>query len=986
VKTRTPWFLALGLVVASGPVFAQGGAGSTGIIQGQVVDESGAVVPGVTVNATSPVLLVAQTSTTNAQGLYRFPGLPAGTYKLTFEAPGFRTIHRDGIRIGIGFTATVNPTLTVKQVQEEMTVVGESPTIDTTATRVQTNFDKNQLDSLPNARDMWSLLAETPAVSLNRFDVGGSTAGTQTTYIAYGNGGQNRPLIEGINTTEGTSAAGFYFDYGSFDEVIIGAAANSAEMPSGGVLTNFIGKSGGNQFRGEVYYEYENKDVQSKNISDDQLGRGFANIPKNVIQQLGLKRDEANTLLDYKNLNASVGGPIVKDKVWLWAGYLRQQNVTYQPASGAILDGTEFLTKLVNWTGKMSYQMTPRDKFIAYLQYGTKFQPFRTDAIVGGPQHLTKDSTLNQESPSWVGKVEYNRTFGNRGFLEVRAGEFGYNFALVGNSQDPRREDQTTLQVTGGGRDWQLDRRRKQVHGAFTFFVDNKLGGNHQFKVGGEVQHETGRTRWKSYYADNIVQLFNNNAALAVRLGLPVDSWNGLRNYGLFLNDTYTFRRLTLNLGARYDRYRVFLPEQDREASRFSPTARHFDALSNVKTFNHVAPRIGAIYDLTGDGKTVLKANFGRYYFNPGVNLADALNPNTSDQYTEYAWTDRNGDSLWQAGEEGAIRTQVGGIANVELDANLRNSYTNEFSAWAERELGGQVAVRAGFVWKMDRDGYFRFNNFQRTPSSYNVPITIVDPGADGTRGTGDDHNVSMLNLNPAVLSLTTVNRILNPEGFEANYKNIEVGVNKRFSNKWSMVGSFLYTWTDEFAAQYFGGGLFANGATQTIPSLFSGFGSPGFALSPNDDMHQEFTTWGFKVHGTWEPAWGLRVTPIYRIQQGYPYGRVFPASATSGAPGSAGVNYGTQNLLVEPLDSHRHDTVKQLDVRLEKKFKVTGRARLGLIFDVYNVFNANPELNIRHTTARLTISETGANIPAFATPVTILPPRIARISARFDW
>ncbi|PYQ00140.1 MAG: hypothetical protein DMF82_22905, partial [Acidobacteria bacterium] len=197
-------------VLCAGPAFAQGGAGSTGSIQGQVVDESGAIVPGVSVTATSPVLLVPQTTTSNGQGLYRFPGLPAGTYKLTFEMPGFRTVNRDGIRIGIGFTATVNPTLAVMQMQEEATVVGESPTIDTTATRVQTNFDKTQLDSLPNARDMWSLLSETPAVSLNRFDVGGSTAGTQTTYIAYGNGGQNRPLIEGINTTEGTSAAGFY--------------------------------------------------------------------------------------------------------------------------------------------------------------------------------------------------------------------------------------------------------------------------------------------------------------------------------------------------------------------------------------------------------------------------------------------------------------------------------------------------------------------------------------------------------------------------------------------------------------------------------------------------------------------------------------------------------------------------------------------------------------------------------------------------------
>jgi hypothetical protein len=120
-------------------------------------------------------------------------------------------------------------------------------------------------------------------------------------------------------------------------------------------------------------------------------------------------------------------------------------------------------------------------------------------------------------------------------------------------------------------------------------------------------------------------------------------------------------------------------------------------------------------------------------------------------------------------------------------------------------------------------------------------------------------------------------------------------------------------------------------------------------------------------------------------MQQGYPYGRVFTVGPTSGVNGP-GVNYGTQNLRAEPLTSHRQDTIRQLDLRAEKKFKITGRAHLGLIFDVYNVFNANPELNIRHTTARLTISETGANIPAFATPVTILPPRIARISARFDW
>jgi hypothetical protein len=987
VSSRIPWILVLLTLCGAAPALAQGGAGSTGSIQGQVADASGAVFPGVTVTATSPSLVGSQTVTTNAQGVYRFLGLPAGTYRLAFELAGFGTVVRDDIRIGIGFTATVDMSLSVKSMEEEVTVTGESPAIDTTATRVQTNFDKSQLDSLPNARDMWSLLAETPAITLNRFDVGGSTAGTQTTYTAYGNGGQNRPLIEGINTTEGTSASGFYFDYGSFDEVVIGAAANSAEMPSGGVLTNFVGKSGGNQLRGEVYYEYEHEGIQGRNITDDQLARGYANIPRNVIEQLGLERGDANTLLSYKNLNASLGGPIIKDKLWFWAGYLRQENVVYQPASGAILDGTEFLTQLENWTGKLTYQMTPKDRVIAYLQYGVKVQPYRTDAgAISGPQNLNAAATLNQDSPSWVGKVEYNRTFGDRGFLELRAGEFGYNFGLLGNDQtEPRREDAVTLLASGGGRDWRLDRRRKQLHGAYTFFVDEVLGGNHQFKIGGEVQDETGRTRWRQYYSDNVLHVLNNGAASFVRLGLPVDSWNGLRNYGLFVSDSFVRGRVTLNLGARYDRYRVFLPAQERPASRFSPEAATFPAVDNVKTFTHVVPRLGVIFNATGDGKMVFKANYGRYFFNPGVTLADAVNPNTSTQYSQYAWTDRNGDLLWQPGEEGALQSRFGGTANIRLDPGLENSYTDELSAWVERELPGAIGARAGFVWKMDRNGYQTFN-VNRPLSAFNVPITVRDPGLDGRLNTGDDRTQQMMNLSPAALAAGVSNVVMNVDGFEAEYKSIELAATRRFTNKWSLVGSFLYTWTDELGSSYNGHGAAGAGAGNN-PSLFSSFAAQlGAPISPNDDIRSEFTLWNFKMHGTWEPGWNVRLTPVLRIQQGHPYGRVFNATAASGAPGSAGVNYGTQPLRAEALTANRQDTVRILDFRAEKRFSLSGRVKLGVMLDVYNVFNASPELNIRATTGTLTISESGAVIPTFGTPVTILPPRIARISARLDF
>lgn len=975
MKNRWLAALLLSIAASASPVFAQGSAGSTGTIQGEVTDDSGGVLPGVTVSVSGASMMGVRTDVTNAQGVYRFLGLPAGTYTVKFELAGFGTQQKPDIRIGIGFTANVPAKLGVKTMSDEVTVVGEGAAIDTTSTRAQVNFSRDQLDSLPNARDMWTLLSTAPGIQLSRFDVGGSSAGTQSSYTSYGNGGQNRPLIEGINTTEGTSASGFYFDYGSFDEVIVGAAGNTAEMPSGGVITNFIGKGGSNKLSGEIYYEYENADIQASNITSDQLLRGYGNLPKNVITSLGLDRSQTNTLVSYKNLNASVGGPIIKDKLWGWAGLLRQDNVSYQPSAGAILDGTQFLNQLRNFTGKLTYQMTPKDKFISYFQLGIKRQPYRTDANVGNPQHVTAGSTVAQDSPSWVGKLEYNRTIGNRSFLEVRAGEFGYNFGLVNNDQTgPRIEDTISLAVTGGGRDWLLKRRRKQAAGAFTSYVDNKLGGNHQLKVGGEVQHETGQTLWKQYYTNNVVMLTQNGAAFQVRLGSPVDSINGLRNYGLFLNDTYSRDRLTLNVGLRYDRYRVFRPKQERLASKFF-TALSVPENPNVISFNHVVPRLGIIYDVQGSGKTLLKANFGRYYFNPGVNLADATNPNSSTQFCTFAWTDRNGDRLWQDGEQAATNSGcTGGTSSTAIDPNVTNAVTNEFSTWFEREVGGNVGVRAGFVYKMDRDGY-QSENPNRPRSAWTVPTTVNDNGPDGRSGTADDRTgLPAFGLNPVNAALPTTTLVYNPAGYEANYKTIEVGVNKRFSKKWSLVASFMNTWTSEFGTNYFGTG--SGGNYGASGSLFGGFAnSTGFPITPNGKTDKsEFTQWNFKLFGTYEPGWGLRLTPVFKSQQGFPYGRVFTGGAIS------------QNFLAESLTANRLETVRTFDIRADKGFKVTGRAKVSVQFDVFNVFNANIETNIRANTGTLTISETGVTIPTFNTPTTILPPRIARLSARLSW
>ena len=174
-----------------------GGASSTGSISGQVLNDGGGTLPGVTVTATSPAQIGTLTAVTNEEGIYRFPAVAPGEYKLEFALSGFRTLVREGIRVTLGLNAAVAVTLAVANLQETVTVSGESPVVDPSTTRLQTNYDRETLASLPNARDMWSLLGATPSIALARVDVGGGTAGTQTNYFAYGYFGQNRPLIEG---------------------------------------------------------------------------------------------------------------------------------------------------------------------------------------------------------------------------------------------------------------------------------------------------------------------------------------------------------------------------------------------------------------------------------------------------------------------------------------------------------------------------------------------------------------------------------------------------------------------------------------------------------------------------------------------------------------------------------------------------------------------------------------------------------------------
>ncbi len=938
-------------VLSAAPAFAQGGgASSTGVINGKVADAQGAVLPGVTVSITSPSMMGVQTAVTSESGTYRFPAVPPGRYTISYELAGFNTLKREGVDVGLGFTATVNVELSLATLQETVTVTGESPVIDTSSTRVQQNFKMEQLQSIPNGRDMWSLLAVTPAVQMSRIDVGGNRAGTQTGYTAYGFNGQVRVLIEGINTTEGTSGAGFYFDYSSLEEVFMGTTGQGAEMPNPGVQSQFIAKSGGNQFSGEGYYDWYNNALVGSNIPADVIARGV--------------RPHSNEIDKYFDRAINAGGPIKKDKIWWFGTYREQFNAVGQP--NFQFDKT-FDTKLWNPVVKGTYQLNQQNKLIGYYQWGQKVQPNRLPQ--SSYTYTDPGQTFRQDSGSWVWKSEWNSTISDKLYVEARYGDFGYYFPQIANSDlGYWFRDTTNLTLEGSEKRQQSDRDRKQLTGAATYFLDTAKG-SHTIKFGGELMNESNWVGFAQGVGGNRDLQYANGRSSQIVFWFPTasdvgslktndngDTWSAakLDVFGTFVNDTWSIGRTTLNLGVRYDRYRNWLPEQQQHAYSHGGVAaltipdQTFPE-AEVNVFSGVAPRLGVVYDLTGNGTTVVKANYGFFWHNPGPDLSSQVNANQSSKNITLAWNDINGDRRWQAGEEGrVISSNLAGARSK--DPNLKQPYTHEFGVFLEHQFSSMIGSRLGYVYKTEDDQYEPYP-VSRPVSAYTVPFPFTDIGPDGVRGSGDDRSVTLYGIPQA--QLAPVKQVITNTGQEGRYKTIEASVTKRYSSRWSASVGGSYTIRNSYP--------FSSTTSQ-----------PTFPNTPSSPGRYKRTNWDFKVTSSYDAPYGIRLSPVLRHQSGANFAREIsiPASAAPAGVFFPGITYYAD----EPMD-HREDNIWVFDVRAEKTLNVTNRIRLRGFFDLFNITNSHASETVAHTT--------GAS---YLRPTAILAPRTARVGVRFLW
>jgi hypothetical protein len=905
--------LAVVTIVSMFPLsgLAAGQTGATGSIIGQVTDEGGGVLPGVTVSASSPALQLKQvTGVTDAGGEYRLTPLPIGTYTAEYSLTGFQTIRREGVRLTAGFTAKLDIIMKVGGVEETVTVSGAAPLVDAASTTITTHVTQEVLDVIPTGGNHYTSLLELAPGARGDIDVGGSTNNSTPEFRAFGMAEESWQAVEGVATkTPNISDSGNFPDFKTFEEAAISTMGHDASVPSRGVAINTVIKSGGNEYHGRFSYGGTNDRFETTPASGGSLKY----------------RDD---------FAAQLGGPIMLNKIWFFTGVRWQRQERY--VIGCLKpDGEPCVreNKSPFLTPKVTFQLNPAHRLV-----GMAWLNERIDTAIPDGGLTEWSARRNWGGHDGVVKGEWQGLAGDAIVMSLLGGMF-YNHS--GTKCVDETCTMTGRRDRGTGRIWGLVNRsgernqeeRKQLRGTVSWFRPNWAGGDHELKLGGEFfavpanralkdRAEHGGTNYRLNY--------RNGAPDRIEiLNAPVDPDNSGRYLAFYLSDTWTIgRRLTLNLGVRYARDSIYENEGCREAA---PPPAHvaFPAGCWEKTqmpiFNSVVPRLRASYDLTGDGRTTVKGGWGRYV---RMRLFDHLQPMANNVISNavYRWRDRDGNDEYTPGEidldlngpdflslelSGTFESAGRGVVNPDE----KQAYTDEFSAQFERELFPDFAVR---VLGLQARVYnvVRLANRLRPYEAYNIPITSPDPGPDGRVGTADDTGSTITWYDyPAELSGFAFQQAMYVNDPRANqtYSSVEVAVSKRLSNNWQFQASHTATKRD-------------------IPLIAN---EDEFnTLDPNAEI--------FAAEDTWE--WLTRLSGSYL----FPYGILASArfEHRSGSPWArtALLTGGQQNpdieVRVEPFGTRRLDHINLLSVRGEKQFRVANRHQLQLRASLNNILN----------------------------------------------
>jgi len=974
-RARTGWFVALAAVVllSAAPASAQI---SQGRLTGTITDAQGAVLPGVTVTASSPSLIGTRTAVTEADGKFILVSMPSGVYKLTFDLQGFRQFVRENVQVVLGQTISVDAQMQIGGLTENVVVTGASPVVDVTTTKVGTNLKGEELIGVPNSTDVWGALSEAPGVRMQGFDVGGSHKSQQSGYEVFGVQNQARVVSDGVDHTEGVGGTGFYEDYFANEEVSVSALGSDVEMNSPGAAIVTTIKSGGNAFKGLEHVSYEPGSFVGSNAAPaDMTARGYTCPPNGT----GVAQC-ANPNLLFWELHGDIGGPIKRDKMWFYGAYNHFK--IDKVVSGVSQNVATDIGIFDNYTGKATWKGNQRNTIIGYFQQGRKQKPKR-----GLSTLIPPESVRAQDSYSRMYKGEWQFVASDRAFLNVNVGNFTLDWPMK-VQVDPTVKPAIFYRSTGlaAGAGWNAfttGRKKPQVKAQMTYYLP-QAAGSHDFKFGFEDLYDWYRLGINGTSGPYQIRFATPTSPTPDRIrfvdtGVAGDfekGWNASPNvdkhYAFYAQDRWApNNRLSITAGIRVDYQDLGYLDGHRhpqiadvtpfttDGGRIFPVDTTIPGKSFV-TNTDVAARIGASYNLTGKGNSVLKAFYGRYY----NNIADgfsSVNPG-GQNYIDYNFNDLNRNLKYDGVQElVSPRNRIGGSSDT-VNPNLKTPYTDEISGSFEQQFWGESSARLTYVRKHQAQ-YIPFYFSPIVPAwlgKITVPVRVTNPAPNGGTET-----FNLLDVPDAIAEDTAALYDNAPDG-TFDYDTIEVAFRHRFSTRFFIESSFDHIWRNELRSA----DIASWGSTSPLSTDPIGVG-PQLTPNPAAPNRQKTTMYHAQVFGRYTFPYDVGLGVNYRIQSGFPYARVVDAGSTT-TPSLNMCNFNC-SFFVENLDKNRSEAVNLMNIRLDKSFPV-GKSKITAMLDIYNVLNADPVTNFNLMS------------DSFKTVIATLDPRVFQVGFRLEF
>jgi len=868
----------------------------TGRILGQVTGVDGAPMPGVTITASSEILMGgSRNAVTGETGAYRFAALPPGTYSVVAVMTGFQSQTMEGVGVSIGATATSNFML-VPKFSDEMVVTAESQLVDTTSSSLTSNYSADFIKNLPTTRNFYDIMAVSPDVSLAAED--------SDRLIAGGSNVQsNNWFIDGIElTAPETGTAWIYVNPDTIQEVQvshIGAPAEYGNML--GAALNVVTKSGSNQFRGGVNAYFIDDSLVDSNIGFDSEYPEYHQI-------------------EFWDVTATLGGPIKKDRVWFFAAYEYYRDGHAFPGSDPETTPSWYADR---YDLKFSFRLNNSN--LLEVKGYTDDWGFPPQAS----EYSTKSAQAGEKGDNQTWGINYQSIFSDRTFFEARyagwqaldnvASETGSTENAYFDYAPPGGGPITYW----GGYYWpyRYTTSVDQVSATITHFADDWVAGDHDFKFGIQASRGDALTKLTTtgtyYYHDYIPEYeyygYTYGGDYYYKADfLPYWYGNEQESVSVFVDDSWSISsRLTLNLGLRYDYHKGIIPSYDRLDVNGQPTGEKIPGIDPAFTWNNLSPRLGFAYALGADQKTVIRGSFGVYYDgNVGGNWNS---PPPDGPVYRYSWSD-SWDGPWQYEPDWDWQA-----APVSVDPNLKAPRTLQYSIGFEHAFMDNYSFGVTGLykdttdligWEIMDDGVYE--ELQFTDPFTGNEYTLLDPIEFPTARKGNQPGFT---IDPEI------------DGYWQKYWAVILTFNRRFADFWSMHANYTYSESTGLIPAFL--------SQWQFNPLYGGKdgNDPNQYLNANDQRLQGDRPHMLRVQANFELPWQMRTNTLINLQSGRPYSRQIYLP-TVGNPAA----------IMEPAsDDQRHGFQYTWDVGFGKQFNLGDNVALQLDLQLLNVLNKTP-------------------------------------------